>query len=213
MALNTLSDNVQCPVAKHTILQTKYLGLFFILLGIITLFWHIFVLDWRYVFWFCNHAMLIVGWALLKKNRFWLTAMLNWSIIPVSLWVVDFLSKLLFGFYIFGITSYMFAQPFWKNIVSLQHLFTVPLMLYALWLVGKPHPRAWIGTTLHGTTLWLISYFFIRQDYNVNCVHKACVSFLDWPNYAFWWIIVGITMFFATNKILSLVFNAIKARH
>lgn len=196
---------------KETILNV--LGWIFLFLGLASITWYVKFQNWRYAVWFCNHSMIIAGIAVLCRNRFWLTAMLNWSLIPVTAWVVDFLCKIIFGIHLLGITEYMFTGSFWMHLISLQHLFTVPLMLFALHLLGKPAPLAWIGTTIHGTILWLISYFLITPDYNINCAHHACVT-MNWlPDYVVMWPIVAFVMFFSTNKFLCWVFSALKARH
>ncbi len=186
------------------------LGLIFIVLGLISVISHVFFGNWRYAVWFCNHAMIIAGIAVLCRNRFWLTAMLNWALIPVGIWTIDFISALIFGYFPFGITQYMFEEP--VQIISLQHLFTVPLMLYAMHLLGKPARRAWVGTTIHGIIIWIISYFFITPDYNVNCAHHAC-TLLKWlPYYVVLWPLVAVLMFFVTNKFLVWIFSAPRAR-
>lgn len=198
-----------CPVTSGMKKEVKirFLGWFFLFLGLISVFWHVVVQDWRYAVWFCNHAMIITGIALLNKNRFWLTAMLNWALIPVSLWVIDFVGKIIFGKFLFGITEYMFVEPWWKHFLGFQHLITVPLMLYALFLLRKPDKNAWIGTTFHGAVLWLISYFLITPDYNVNCVHETCVSFLRSQYYVVLWPFVAVLMFLLTNWFLVWVFH------
>ncbi len=189
------------------------LGWFFLALGLITFFWYALIRDWRYAVWFCNHAMIIVGLAILKRNRFWLTAMLNWALIPVGLWIIDFLVRLLFGVHLFRITEYMFQRPWWQDLLSLQHLVTVPLMLWAMYLLGRPHARAWLGTAIHGAVLWVISYFLISPDYNINCVYETCARVLAIPNYVLWWPIIAVTIFFVTNKLLVWLFSAREAMH
>jgi hypothetical protein len=199
-------------IRKNRIIHS--LGWFFLVLGTITAGWYALFSKWQYAFWFCNHAMIITGIAILKKNNYLLTAMLNWSLLPVSAWIIDFLSRLLFGIHPLGITEYMFFGNWWARLLSLQHLITVPLMLYALWLVGRPDKKAWAGTTIHGIILWMISYFLITPDYNVNCVHQACTTILQTlPAYQLLWPIIAFVMFFGTNWVLVRIFQSPKARH
>jgi hypothetical protein len=192
--------------------KIRFLGWFFLVLGIVSVFWHVLIQDWRYAVWFCNHAMIVVGLAVLNKNKFWLTAMLNWAVIPVSLWMIDFLSKLLFGMYLFRITEYMFVEGWWRHLLGFQHLFTVPLMLYTLYLLGKPVKNAWLGTTLHGSILWIIAYFFITPDYNVNCAHETCVPAIipGFAAYPYVWPFIAIVMFIVTNWFLVWVFRRVR---
>jgi hypothetical protein len=187
------------------------LGWFFIALGLVSVISHVVFGNWRYAVWFCNHAMIITGIAVLCRNRFWLTAMLNWSLIPVSLWAIDFVGKVLFDVYIFGMTEYMFVGIGWMNIIGLQHLFTVPLMLYAMHLIGKPSQNAWLGTTLHAAILWVVSYFFITPDYNINCAHTACQPMQWLPYYTVLWPVVAVLLFYISNKLLVWIFSGPKA--
>lgn len=189
------------------------IGVVLLLMGITVLVEHSVFGRWQYSVWFCNHAMIISGLAVLFRNRFWLTAMLNWSLIPLSLWVIDFIGKVFFGVYIFRITEYMFDGTLLAHIISLQHLFTVPLMLYAMYLLGKPARWAWLGTTLHAAILWIISYYIITPDYNINCVHQACISMRWLPGYVHVWPFIGILMFFVTNWFLVWIFSGREARH
>lgn len=186
------------------------LGWIFLVLGLVSVSWYLFFSRWQYAVWFCNHAMIITGIAVLCRNRFWVTAMLNWSLIPVSIWAIDFISGVIFNYFPFGITQYMFEGPL--QIISLQHLFTVPLMLYTMHLLGKPAKWAWLGTTAHGIILWIISYFIITPDYNVNCVHTACTLLKGLPYYTILWPLTAILMFFVTNWFLVWAFNAPRAR-
>jgi hypothetical protein len=151
--------------------------------------------------------MIIAGIAILKRNRFWTTATLNWSLVPVSMWVIDFAGKLLFDTHVLGITEYMFVGPWWGRILSLQHLFTVPLLLYALHLLDSADERAWLGTAVHGAALWLISYFIITPDYNVNCVYEACQSWLQSEYYVALWPLIAVALFYLTNAFLVCLLN------
>jgi hypothetical protein len=188
------------------------LGWFFIVLGITTAGWYVLFSRWQYAFWFCNHAMIIAGIALLKRNKFWTTATLNWALVPVSMWVIDFAGKVLFDAHVLGITEYMFIGPWWGRILSLQHLFTVPLLLYALQLLGAADKNAWLGTTAHGAILWLISYFIITPDYNVNCAHEACQSWLRGEYYVVLWPLIAVALFYLTNAFLVWLLNSRAAR-
>lgn len=197
---------------KEVILDA--LGCIFLAMGITSVVFHVFFQRWEYAVWFCNHSMLITGTAVLLRNRFWLTAMLNWSVVPITIWVVDFTGKVFFNAYVFKVTEYMFEGPVLGHIISMQHLFAVPLMLYALFLMGKPHKWAWLGTLLQSSILFVLSYFFITPDYNINCTHTACISWLNnLPYYPVSWFILTAVMFFATNWLLVWIFSAPRARH
>jgi hypothetical protein len=189
-------------------------GWFLLVLGIVTASWYVLFSRWQYSLWLCNHAMIIAGLAILFRNRFWLTAMLNWAVLPVSAWCIDFLGRLLFGVHILGITEYMFTGPMLTKLLSLQHLITVPLMLYGLLLMGRPDKKAWTGTALHAAALWAISYFIITPDYNINCAHAACSITLSWlPAYRIMWPVMAFAMFSLTNFFMVRIYQTRAARH
>jgi hypothetical protein len=198
---------------KKKELVLDILGWIFIIMGVASVGWHVIFLKWEYAIWFCNHSMLITGTAVLMRNRFWLTAMLNWSVIPITVWMIDFIGKLFFNVYIFRVTEYMFEGPSWGHIISMQHLFAVPLMIYALYLLGKPDKWAWLGTLLQSAILFSISYFFITPDYNINCAHTACISWLqNLPHYPIVWFLLTLGMFIVTNWLLVWIFSGREAR-
>ena len=99
------------------------IGTIFIILGLLSLSRIFFVTAiWQNVFWWCDHAVLILGLAILFRNTFWLTAELNIALLPQILWSFDFFSKVFFNKFIFGVTAYMFEGPWAFKILSYQHL-------------------------------------------------------------------------------------------
>ena len=99
------------------------------------------------IFWLCNHAPLIFGIAILFRSSFWITAEISFVFIGVLVWVIDYFSKIIFDFHIFGSTAYLFLitnQGFFY-VTSLIHLFSLPLAIWALLLIKKKEPSAWKG--------------------------------------------------------------------
>ncbi len=177
------------------------IGIIFLILGIASLSRVFFtVATWQNVFWWCDHAVLIMGLAILFRNRFWLTAELNIALIPQFLWSIDFFSKLFFNKFIFGFTAYMFEGHWAFKLLSYQHLFVFILALIALILLGNADKRAWIGSLIHGIFLF-IAGLLIPAYYNINCVHKNCLNFQAEPYFLVWWALF-IVMVLITNFIL-----------
>lgn len=175
------------------------IGIFFIILGLVSIsriFWGV----WQNVFWWCDHAVLIMGIAVLLRNKFWLTAELNIALIPQFLWSLDFFSKLIFDKFIFGFTAYMFDGGVIFKLLSYQHLFVFILAFIALFLLGKPPKFAWLGSLAHGTILF-ISGLLIPLEYNINCVHKNCLGFQTPYPFLFWFFCFFV-MVFLTNYLL-----------
>ena len=177
------------------------IGVIFLILGIIS-FSRIFILGavWQNVFWWCDHAGIIVGLAILFRNSFWLTAELNIAIIPQILWSMDFLSKTFFDKFIFGFTAYMFEGHWALKFLSYQHLFMFILAIVALFMMGKANKKAWIGSIIHGVIIF-ITGLLIPASYNINCAHRSCLGFEAHPYPLVWWALF-LAIVFVTNFIL-----------
>jgi len=127
--------------------------------------------------WLCNHANIILGLAFIFGSSFWASAEINLIFFPQLFWTIDFLSKLLFGRFVFGFTDYMFS-PAYEGIsyaLSLSHLFVLPIAFVGLWFL-KSSKDGWKGSVLHGILLIPISLAFTTA--NLNCMRESCISFI-----------------------------------
>jgi hypothetical protein len=181
------------------------IGIFFLIIGIASIS-RIFFPEstWQNIFWICGHTTLIMGLAIIFRNKFWLTAELNIILIPQIIWTIDYLGKLIFDKFLFGFTTYMFEGNWIFKILSYQHLFVFILTIYAVYLI-KPSKKAWIGSIIHGIFL-LSSGLIISEHYNINCAHRNCLNF-QIPHYLLIWIITFLIMTILTNIILIKLFK------
>lgn len=171
----------------------------------------------HYFFWLCNHQSFIYAIAIWGRSARWLSAELSIALIPQLLWCLDFVSYLVFGRFIWGITEYMFLEDyaFSTYLVSLQHFVLVPLALYALCKIGRPSLRDWRLSLVHLSVLAVITVLFTASQYNVNCVFEnACVPYL--PKTVFLWPVVWsgmvIMMTWITNRFLFFLYQNSKAK-
>lgn len=148
----------------------------------------------EHIFWLCNHAPLIFGIAILFRSSFWITAEISFVFAGVLIWVIDYLSKIFFSVHIFGSTSYLFpiANYGFFYVTSLIHLFSLPLAIWALFLIKKKEPFAWKGALIHAVVLIPFVVYF-REAYNLNCFLEPCISWI--PNFYFYPIIAFIGYF------------------
>ena len=65
--------------------------------------------------------------------------------IPLLIWNIDFFYWLIFDKPLWGITDYFFVNNVFNlgKVISLQHLFTIPLSIYAANLIGVKRRDAW----------------------------------------------------------------------
>jgi len=146
-----------------------------------------------HIFWLCNHAMLIMAIAILFRNSFWLLAEISIASVGVIIWILDLISKLLFNFHIFGSTAYLFpivSEGFFF-VTSMVHLLSIPLGIWALFLIGKKSPSAWKGSLIHAIILFPFILYF--KDYNLNCFLKPCISQI--PNFTLYPLIFILIYF------------------
>ena len=117
---------------------------------------------------FCDIGNILIGLGL------WLESPLIFSwqacglLLFQTLYTVDLAGALLTGRHIVGGTEYMFdpGVPLSVRLLSLFHVVTPPLLLWAIWRLGYD-PRGWKLQTL---TTWIvvpINYFW-RPEHDVN---------------------------------------------
>ena len=146
------------------------------------------------LFWLCNHAPLILGIAILFRSSFWITAEISFVFAGVFIWVIDYLSKIIFDFHIFGSTAYLFpiADYGFFYVTSLIHLLSLPLAIWALFLIKTKEPSAWKGALIHAIVLIPFVVYF-REEYNLNCFLEPCISWI--PCFYFYPVLAFIGYF------------------
>jgi len=170
----------------------------------------------HYVLWICDHTALIIGLAFLFRKWFWIGAELNLLFLPQLFWSIDFLYRLFFGKFIFGFTDYMFpAYNIPLYIVSLSHIFIIPVALIGLFLALKASGKkeriiirermkwSWRGSLMHMLLLMIPSYM-LSNSINYNCALKPCFSFLPGGTiYSIIWVLVVFLIVLLTNYLLN----------
>ena len=132
------------------------------------------------IFWLCNHAMLIMGIAILIRSSFWLAAEISFAFVGVLVWITDYFSKILFNIHLFGSTDYLFPivnKGFFLT-TSMVHLFSLPLGILAFFLISTKQKHAWKGAILH-VILLIPPAIYFGEYYNLNCLLKPCISWLS----------------------------------
>lgn len=156
--------------------------------------------ELRYLWWFSNHAPLIIGLALIFRSSVWLTAEVAIGIIPEAIWITDFVYHALTGSFLTGVTSYLAQLQSVQYVVALQHLVVIPFALACLWILGSENGI--MISFSHGVVLWLSGYI-LSPELNINCSHKACVSFLEHPAYVLFWPFAAMLIIAISNWILT----------
>jgi hypothetical protein len=140
--------------------------------------WTIWLLVWAPLYWrqygaqnflyFCDLGNLLIGIALWTESAL----LFSWQAVGLlvfqTLYIIDLLGAATFGNHLVGGTEYMFDAriPLLLRLLSLFHLVTPPLLLWAIRKVGYDS-RGWKLATLMTWFVIPINYFW-RPQYNVN---------------------------------------------
>lgn len=140
--------------------------------------WTVWLLIWAPVYWrqygaqnflfFCDIGNVLIGVGL------WLESPLIFSwqacglLLFQTLYILDFAGALIFDRHFVGGTEYMFdpGLPLWIRGLSLFHVLTPPLLLWAIWKLGYDG-RGWKLQTLTAWVVVPINYFW-RPEFDVN---------------------------------------------
>ena len=179
----------------------KLIGSLLFIIGVFGYYLAIINQDYDLFWWFCYSALIIVGISIFVKNSSLIISQLNILIIPSLIWAIDFFSALLLGIPPFGRTAYFFEETRWfVRLVSLQHLFTIPLVLYSLYLIKiKKLFIPVIISLFHITLFYFISISLTNPEKNINCVFRSCIPYFNFGQfYPIAWFIAYIFIILVT---------------
>ena len=186
--------------------------------------------PWNFLY-FCDIALLVTGVAISVESPLLISMQAVAITAPQILWVIDFLSRLIAGVNITGVTSYMFDSgiPLFLRALSLFHGWLPFLLLWLLWRLGYDRRALGIQSVIAIVVL-AISYFFAPAPppsashpnwaVNINYVYglddKHPQTFM-----APWlWLLVMmathlIAVYLPTHLVLRHIFDApsLKSRH
>jgi len=103
----------------------------------------------------------------------------------------------------FGITDYFFSEgrSVLSNFITLQHIYTIPLIIYGLVLMKIKGKGAWKITYIEAGLLFIISRYFIPASVNMNCAHSNCLGFAVPIPYEIAWISVVLIVAYSLDRI------------
>ncbi len=177
-----------------------FFGYVLIVLGVLA-FYNAISHDPMEVLWFSYAALLLVGLGVVTRNSYLIGSQVNIILIPYIIWNLDFFYYLITGSELFGVTNYFFnSRPTLAQIITLQHIFLVPIALYALSDIKIKRKDFWM-LSLAQVILFFIIIKVIGDEKNVNCISYNCLPF-EIALYPAFWIIAYCLMIFITTKFL-----------
>ena len=183
------------------------IGIFFIFLGVIGIFNYIMRGEYQTILWFCYLGMILLGIGILKRNSFLIVSQLNILAIPLILWSIDYIYYLINAKSLLGLAGYFFViGSVLQKIISSQHVFTLPLALYALYRIRIGRKDAWKISIPLIIGFYFASILLTSEKLNINCVYRSCFSFSFPGPHNIMWFVSAFLMIFASNFILVKLF-------
>ena len=189
-----------------------FLGILILFYGLLAIVYSIFSGEASWIFWMCYIGMILIGIGTITKNKTLIQSQLNILTIPLFFWTLDFTITLISGNSPFGTTAYFFELKPFAKIISLEHLFLVPLGITCLFLTNKQQkPQKNKNNTIIFLSIIQViivislTLLLTPPSENVNCAFKSCFSFV--PSNDFY-----LLYFFTIALICILIINTILNR-
>ncbi len=140
--------------------------------------WTIWVMVWAPLYWkhygaqnllyFCDLGNIFIAIALWIESSLLFSCQAAGLLLFQSLYTIDLLGAAVSGRHLIGGTEYMFDNgvPLLIRLLSLFHVVTPPVLLWAIWRLGYDR-RGWKYQTLIAWIVVPINYFW-RPEYDVN---------------------------------------------
>ena len=159
------------------------------------------------ILWFSYIGLIVLAIGCFRRSGELIASQLCILVIPYIIWNIDFFAYLFNGVSVWGTADYIFASgALFGKIISLQHIFNIPLSLFVLYLIGLKRRDFWKISVVEVVILFFVSRLATTPEQNVNCVYHNCASFdfgiwypLEW--FLVYGVMIALTSFLL-NKIL-----------
>jgi len=164
--------------------------------------------------WFCDISNVVIGVALWLENPLLFSLQVLSIGLVQTLFTLDFLWRLLFGYHLTGGTEYMFdpTYPFYIRVLSTFHLAIPPLLAWAIIRLGYDRRALRIQTLVAWVVLPLSLLFGPEKD--LNWVYGPYEKPQTWISPGLWFAIwlVGFPLILYLPMHLALCRWAPRAR-
>lgn len=183
--------------------------------------WTVWVLGWIPLYWrqygvqnflyFCDIGNILIAFGLWLESPLIFSWQAAGLLLFQTLYTIDLLGTLLTGRHLIGGTEYMFDPhvPLFIRLLSLFHVVTPPLLLWAIWRLGYDR-RGWEFQTLLTWIIVPINYFW-RPQFNVNWARGPMFreqNFLPAPVYLIGYLIViPLCVYWPTHLFLNWLYR------
>ena len=188
-----------------------FIGLATLIIGIVDFTYTLFFESPYELLWFSNNITILLGLALIFRNRFFMGAMLITTAVEVP-WIIDFFSRLIFRAGVFGnATEYMFKDFGFRSInfyMELDHIIVVPIALYGAYKIGV-HKKSYLISSSHAILLNILTFFFAPPSKNINCIYYLCslkediFKINDMAYFVVWTALLCITAYLLNKVVIK----------
>jgi len=181
------------------------LGAFFLILGITAIILSLYRQMPSQILYACYVGIILIGIGILTKKSFIILSQIYILAIPSLIWSIDFIHWLIFNRPLWGITNYFFidTSAILDKFVSLQHLYLIPVSIYAVKLIGVKRKDAWKLSLIELTILFAAVVILSPPALNVNCVFSSCMNINFGMPYTLVWFLVSFGMVGITALLLN----------
>lgn len=193
---------------KDKILILEIFALIILAFGVAAILNSLHTFNPTQIFWMCYISLIIIGIGILTKNSFLIMSQVYILIIPVLVWDIDFLYHLIFQQPLLGMTDYFFYERTFNlgKLISLQHLFAVPIAIYSAKLIGLKRRDAWKMSFVQIVLVFLAVSLFTLPENNINCVFQPCG---DFPLFGIPYRLAWFAVFFMMTFVASFLVNGL----
>lgn len=172
------------------------LGIIPLILGILAVLNSLYLKNPTQILWMCYISLIVMGIGILSRKSAVIMSQVYILAIPLLAWDVDFLYRLAAGASLWGISDYFFVNKAITlgKIISLQHLVTIPMSIYAVYLIGLKKKGAWKWSFAQIILVYFVISVFFPPESNINCVFEPCVNFSLGIPYSLSWFLVSFSM-------------------
>lgn len=179
--------------------------------------WTVWVAVWAPLYWkhygaqnllfFCDLGNFFIAAALWLESPLLFSCQATGLLLFQSLYTIDLLGSLVSGRHLIGGTEYMFdgGVPLFIRLLSLFHVVTPPILLWAIWRLGY-EPQGWKYQTL---TTWIVApiNYFWRPEQDVNWVRgpffREQHAMPGWLFLLAYLIVVPLLVYWPTHLVLQ----------
>jgi hypothetical protein len=188
--------------------------------------WTIWLMVWAPLYWrqygaqnflfFCDIGNILIGVGLWLESALIFSCLACGLLFFQTLYTIDLAGALLGGGHLTGGTDYMFDPHLSPAIrlLSLFHVVTPPLLLWAVWRLGYDR-RGWKWQTLLTWIVIPVNYFW-RPEQNVNWVRglffREQHAIPEWLYLLSYLVLVPLCIYFPTHLFLDWVTRERKAQ-